>query len=89
MKSNDLQLIQDLIRKTIVAGIKKPMVDFEKLQGLLHLMEVVDDARRKAWHDEKFGPYEAMADQVFYPRETIEENAEKEIRNFSDNDIDF
>lgn len=64
MNSEQLQFIQKLLQREAIREIKKPMIDFEKLGELVPILESVETLRRKAWHEERFGAYEAMADEA-------------------------
>jgi len=64
MNSQDLQNTQNNIEQIIINEILEPMKDWSKINKYLFILKDIDSKRRKAWNNEKFGPYEKIADQV-------------------------
>ncbi len=62
MNSKELQAIQTYLTKKLGAAVKS--YDFDTVEALAKEIKVIDRKRRKAWHKEKFGAYEDMADNV-------------------------
>lgn len=63
---DDLQLLQEMLRKAIVREIKRPMIDFDSMREMASTMERVDTLRRMQWHKDKFGAYEEMAEEALH-----------------------
>ncbi len=61
-KTEELQIVQDYLTGRIIEEIKDKF-DFDQARLLLGILESVDTDRRKAWHDEKFGPYEDIVNE--------------------------
>ena len=74
MKSSDLRIAQNILKEFLKAEIDTPMPDYKRCKFLIEEIDRIDAIRRDAWHDEKFGPYEKLADQVL---------------NFNSDDIPF
>lgn len=56
----------DSIQKYLTAKLKKSLkaYDFDAVVELAKEIKTIDRKRRKAWHREKFGPYERIVDNV-------------------------
>lgn len=62
MNSQDLQNTQNNIEQIIIDEILEPMKDWSKINKYLFILKDIDSKRRKAWNNEKFGPYEKIAE---------------------------
>jgi len=64
MNSQELQQAQDTIESLIINEVKQPLKDFAKIMKYLDLLKDIDSKRREAWHKEKFGVYDNLADDI-------------------------
>tara|TARA_R110000782_G_scaffold41860_2_gene95636 strand:- start:647 stop:877 length:231 start_codon:yes stop_codon:yes gene_type:complete len=62
--SEKLQETQDVLQELAKNEIGAPMTNYIKLNRLLKVIQNIDDLRRETWSDEKFGPYEELADNL-------------------------
>lgn len=65
MESEQLQELQDNLKDFIKNELDKPMIDFKTVLDTVKLLKKVDNDRRVAWNDEKFGAYDKIADEAF------------------------
>lgn len=64
LTSTDLKRIQDTLDSKIRKQLKKPDCDYGMISVFSELAGKVETLRRKAWHEEKFGIYEQMAEEI-------------------------
>lgn len=79
----------DVIQKHLTTMLKTALdaYDFDYAENLLSEIKTVDSNRRKAWHDEKFGAYENIADEVLNFPPVIKD--EDNTNDFCADDIPF
>lgn len=75
LTSKELELIQETLKKSIRASLSKLDCDYDKVKELAEVTGKVDTLRRQTRHDEKFGVYEDIVDEV--------------IEEFNSDDIPF
>lgn len=64
MTSKQLEQCQETLEHLAKREIDDPQTDYTKVNRLLKVIKDVDTLRRETWHDEKFGAYEEIADNV-------------------------
>ena len=74
MNSNDLKTTQKVLETLVKQEIDSPMTNYSKVNRLLKMIKEVDTLRRDTWHNEKFGSYEEIVDNLV---------------NFTEDDIPF
>lgn len=63
--SEELYKIQSSIVNDCKNCLSNSTIDFHSLNDLIFILKKVDNTRRETWHQEKFGPYEKIADKIF------------------------
>jgi len=64
MNSEQLQKTQKALEELVKLEIDDPMTDYAEVTRMMKVIKMIDSKRRAKWHDEKFGPYEEMVDEV-------------------------
>lgn len=64
MTSEDFKKVQNLLETVLIKEVNDSMRDYEMVRSLVEAVELVDFHRRQAWHKEKFGVYEEIADDI-------------------------
>lgn len=65
LTSKNLQVIQDILLSHVQTLLVEPDCDFAEVSKICKVIDKIDSNRRKAWHKEKFGVYEEIADDMF------------------------
>ena len=84
MNSNELMSAQEIIENIICELIKSPIKNWALIRQYQSALKDIDIRRRKLWHDEKFGVYEQIADEVLNNNYSIESDTD-----FTMDDIPF
>jgi hypothetical protein len=60
--STELKIIQEYLTKKLLIAVKQ--YEFKTVAELAKELDIIDRKRRKAWHKEKFGVYEDIANDT-------------------------
>lgn len=91
LTTDQLMTIQKSLIYEMRKKLKEPMCDYELISKLALLTDKIDSHRRKQWNDEKFGPYEEMADDMLeeLERRAAIDDEDEEEQHFASDDIPF
>ena len=85
LNSKQLMLIQNALDFKMRVEIRKPDTNYKEVSAMARLTHLIDEERRRLWHNENFGPYEDIANSM--PGECF--NYEDDRRSFTSDDIPF